>query len=155
MIFLLAQDAQNETLLIFFMYLKAVMDTQTEYLLKTLLLPYIKTGYRRFPLQVDCMNQSFQLGKSYNLTSNLIGWNVYKVVHIKRNRVHVHVVLSCQGKLINKKIANTYAGGNEWIKFGRCYLSSGTIVKKLLFTKQHLSMRIREKNDYDDYMLSI
>lgn len=118
------------------------------YILKELILPFIKKNYAWVTVSETESGKCFEEGKKY-LIHTMCGYTLpsYMSINIetvKTRRNGTFVSFIHKQKPFTKKVKITLFG-NQMIKFDKYYVTGGSKVKKLLYTREYISL-VTERN---------
>ena len=118
------------------------------YILKELLLPFIKKNYVWVTVNETEYGTCFEENKKY-LIHTMCGYTLpsymsinIETVRTRRNGTFVSFIH--KQKRFSQKVKTTLFG-NKVIKFDKYYISGGSKVKRLLYTREYVSL-MRNKN---------
>ena len=136
----LVSRSQNKNIFTFLMALNRHSDG---YILKELLLPFIKKNYIWVTVHEMNSEKYFEENKRYAIHT-LCGYTLpscmsVNIRTIRTRRSGTFVSFFHKQKYFTKKVKTTFLG-NQMVKFDKYYISGGSKFKKLLYTRDYVSL---------------
>lgn len=145
----LVSRSQNKSIFAFFM---ALNRHSNGFILKELLLPFIKKNYAWVTVNNTDSGKCFDEKSKYLIHTKcgytLPSYMSINIKAVKTRRSGTFVSFVHKQKRYTKKVQVNLLG-NQAVKFDKYYISGGSTIKNLLYTCEYISL-VTEKNFVED-----